>query len=275
MLETFFFIPASNEKFINNVSRIRADNFIFDFEDSVKPIDFQNCLENISKIEAMDNYYLRYPFYNNNNGSLRKLIKLGFKKFILPKIFTIDELDRIRNLFQKFIGKNKNDYSFILLVENPLCLVNLNELLKNNDLNLIGIGLGSHDYSNIIGMKHTLDHLSYARNHVLNMGKAYDLCTIDIASMNINDEQGFEEECLDAFNLGYDGKFILHPKQINLLNEVEYFSYEEINEANKVYSDISKISDNSEALVYVDGKIYEKAHIKRIKKIINWARKKG
>ena len=132
---------------------------------------------------------------------------------------------------------------------------------------MTGIGLGSHDYTDVIGMKHSLEYLSYARNHVLNMGKAHNLITIDIASMNIKDDQNFKDECLDAFNMGYDGKFILHPNQLNLLNEVEYYSSTEIDEAKKVYLDICKIADDSEAIIYIDGKVYEKAHIKRIKKI--------
>ena len=72
MLETFFFIPASNEKFVNNSSKIKANNFIFDLEDSVKSVDFQKCLNHFSKIEVKDNHYLRFPFYSTNNNSLKE-----------------------------------------------------------------------------------------------------------------------------------------------------------------------------------------------------------
>ena len=52
------------KNYVNNSSKIKAKNFIFVLEDSVKSVDFEKCLNHISKIEVKDNYYLKFPFYS-------------------------------------------------------------------------------------------------------------------------------------------------------------------------------------------------------------------
>jgi len=155
-------------------------------------------------------------------------------------------------------------------VENPLCLMNLKEIVKGKIINITGITLGSHDYTNVVGMKHTSHYLYFARNYVLNVTKAYDLMAIDIASMNIYDEEEFSNECLDAFNMGYDAKFVLHPKQLEVLKKTEYFSQEEVESALEIYKEIKTVDLDKFSVIKVNGKLYEKPHLKRIMKIVEW-----
>ena len=162
---------------------------------------------------------------------------------------------------------------FILLIENPLCLMNLKEIVTSKIINITGITLGSHDYTNVVGMKHTSHYLSFARNYVLNVAKAYDLIAIDIASMNISDEEGFSNECLDAFNMGYDAKFVLHPQQLEVLKKTEYFYQEEVKNALEIYEEIKTMDLDKFSVIKVNGKLYERPHLKRIMKIVEWNKK--
>lgn len=275
MLKSFFFIPANKDKFVKKVGLINADCFVFDLEDAVANNEINKCLERLNGLEIRDNYYVRprIDFDEGNNPALKlltNLIDIGFRKFLIPKISELDELKYLQKVL-KLHGKYEfEEYQFILLVENPLCLINLKEIVKSKIINITGITLGSHDYTNVVGMKHTLHYLSFARNYVLNVAKAYDLMAIDIASMNISDEKEFSDECLDAFNMGYDAKFILHPQQLEVLKKTEYFSQEEIEDALEIHKEIESMDLDTFSIIKINGKLYEKPHLKRVMKIVEW-----
>ena len=275
MLKTFFFIPSDKEKFVRNVSSIDADCFVFDLEDAVAKNEAKACLERLNRLELHDNYYVR-PRIEFNDGNipnlkiLNELIDIGFRKFLIPKVSKLDELKYVQKVLMLDENYEFENNQFILLVENPLCLMNLKEIVTSKIINITGITLGSHDYTNVVGMKHTLHYLSFARNYVLNVAKAYDLIAIDIASMNISDEEGFSNECMDAFNMGYDAKFVLHPQQLEVLKKTEYFYQEEVKNALEIYEEIKTMDLDKFSVIRVNGKLYEKPHLKRIMKIVEW-----
>ena len=274
-MKTFFFIPANKDKFVKKASSIDADCFVFDLEDAVAKNETLACLERLYRLELRDNYYVR-PRIDFSPGEtpdlklITDLIDIGFRKFLIPKISELDELKYLQKILKLHEKYEFEKYQFILLVENPLCLMNLKEIVKGKIINITGITLGSHDYTNVVGMKHTSHYLYFARNYVLNVTKAYDLMAIDIASMNIYDEEEFSNECLDAFNMGYDAKFVLHPKQLEVLKKTEYFSQEEVESALEIYKEIKTVDLDKFSVIKVNGKLYEKPHLKRIMKIVEW-----
>lgn len=278
MLKTFFFIPSDKEKFIIKVSSIDADYFVFDLEDAVAKNEAKECLERLNRLELYDNYYVR-PRIEFKAGNipdmkmLNELIDIGFRKFLIPKISELDELKYIQKVLMSDNNYEFKNNQFIILVENPLCLMNLQEMVTSKIINITGITLGSHDYANFVGMKHTSHYLSFARNYVLNVAKAYDLIAIDIASMNISDEEGFSNECLEAFNMGFDAKFVLHPQQLEVLKKTEYFYQEEVKNALEIYEEIKTMDLDKFSVIKVNGKLYERPHLKRIMKIVEWNRK--
>ncbi len=277
MLKTFFFIPANNERFLEKRNSIEADNFVFDLEDAVAKNETIACLERLNRLELRDNYYVRprVDFDEERKPNLKPLtdlIDIGFRKFIIPKFSELDELKQMQKLLMSISKYSFYEFQFILLVENPLCLLNLNEIVTSKILNITGITLGSHDYTNAIGMKHTPYYLYFARNYVLNVAKAFNLISIDIASMNISDRDEFSNECLDAFNMGYDSKFILHPRQLEILRTTAYFTPEEVKSAKEVYNTVKSIEESKFSVVKVNGKLYEKPHLDRIMKIVEWSK---
>jgi citrate lyase beta subunit len=269
MLNTYFFVPANKKKFIDKVPGLSAHNFIFDLEDSVSIDTYDEAFNNLREMQVQENFLIRpkLEFEGNSPVSANGLIslkKLGFTRFVLPKIENIRQLESV----MKVLGKE--DVKIILLVENPKLLINLKEVVESGIAEFIGIGLGSHDYTDFMGMKHTLDNLNYAENHVLNIAKAFDIDAIDKASMNLGDAASFEKECFAAFDSGYEAKFILSPFQLNIINSIKYYSDDEIREAELVFNEINNLPPEQFSVVKVNGVLYEKPHLKRLKRIIDW-----
>lgn len=277
MLKSYFFIPANKSKFISKVNELHCDYFVFDLEDAILNTEVESSLDNLSKVIIQDNYFVRFGFFDEfaelNEVLFSQLLSFGFRKFVIPKFYSNKQLVSVRN----FLLEKKmelNELEFILLIESPLGLLNVAESLQSKTLRVSAIGLGSHDYASEMRMKHTNYNLYYARQIILNTAKAYKIDVLDTVCVNISNDSEFIHETKQSFDMGFDGKFLIHPKQMELLEEIEFYSLEEIHEAEKVYDKILEIKNQKNSILKIDGKIYEKPHINRIISIINWKEKR-
>lgn len=279
MLRTYFFIPTSKPRFIEKMKEIKADEFVFEFEDAIAESDSCMAIKNIGLVENTAQYWVRPRLFVKrqtetgeivseiNNVQLEKLFELGFRKFVLPKIETFEQLEEIYNVFNYY---EIYDFEWILLIESPLAVCNIEKLLSNTMHPIKGIALGAQDYAAKTGMNFSYERISWARHAVLNAAYSYNVEAIDFADMNVADTETFKQQALEGFRMGYTSKLTLHPKQLEILNNLEYYSESEITEALQVAQkvDFSKPCDFSAILV--EGKVYEIPNTARIEKIINY-----
>jgi len=276
MLRTYFFVPASKPRFIEKMPTIAADTFVFDFEDAIAESENEVAFENIKKVDNVEQYWVRPRLFDHNeeinNSQLKRLFNLGFKHYVLPKISTHEELQNVYNIFDYY---DTTDIQWILLIESPLSLINIPHFFSEPKFPIKGIALGAQDYVAKTNMFYTNEEISWARKVVLNAAYAYNVEAIDFASMNIGDIKEFESEVLTGFKMGYTAKIIVHPNQLQVVKNIEYYSQAEIERAVKISKqiDFSQLDDFS--IVVVDGKLYEKAHLKRIERIIEYAKNKN
>ena len=209
----------------------------------------------IKKINNLDDLLFRIDFFKNNtlkNDMFTYLVNLGVNKFVIPKFKTLKELQ----LIEKIIPKNSK-LSFVLLIENPNSLFSLQNILLKTKLKVTGLGFGSHDYCNEIGMKHDIELLYYPRFLIAGLAKAFNITSIDIASMEIDNEKVFLDEIKSSYSYGFDAKFIIHPKQLKLL---KYTDEKEINKAKEIIN-IYNMKGKPPVFKY-NGKAIEPPHIK-------------
>ena len=159
-------------------------------------------------------FYVRLPVFKNLELSVSIINRLypKFLRFFLPKIDDANILHELSSTLKKIIPIEKQH--FIIAIESPKGLINLNNILTKNRNIIYGIAFGSLDYCREMNAKNEEENYSFARQHVLNYAKAYDLLSIDIASTNLQNEGDFKMECLKGFHLGFDAKPLLHPWQL-------------------------------------------------------------
>jgi citrate lyase beta subunit len=276
MLNSYFFIPANNKKFIDKAGELDAHAIVFDLEDAIGPSEIEDSMENLRGITLRENHYVRLSFFANENYELNekifsKLLAMGFRGFVIPK-FRSEKQVHVLNSFLKHSGLAKHEVRFILLVEHPAGLFELIPVLKEGLINFMGVALGSHDYADALGMKHTLQNLYFGRQFVLNLAKAFDIDAIDIVSLETTDYSLFNNECLDGFQMGFDGKFLIHPGQLKSMNSLRYYSHDEVEEALAVQAHLDDIRTGRSPVIRINGKAYERPHVNRLEKIIKWSK---
>lgn len=277
MLKSFFFVPANKLRFLEKSKDLPARFIVFDLEDAVLRNEIDSCIQNLSQIELQQNHLVRFRFFDDSltldECQFEALLNLGFRHFVIPKFGGIEQAKYVKSFLVRM--KLEQDVSFVLLIEHPSAVLTLHQSLLANLVRVTGIGLGSHDYCNAMSMKHTTDNLNFVRQMILNNAKAFELDAIDTVSVNIENDLEFRDESLNAFHMGFEGKFLIHPRQLQILNELKYYSNEDVDEAVKVYDKVKEIQEHKTSIVRIDGKIYEKPHIDRIINIIKWNRDYG
>lgn len=269
MLDSYFFIPGDKPKYLSKLDIINADYVVIDLEDAVSLQSKNKAFNLVMTITPKKNHYIRIPFfeYIYSSNQIRQVIRHFEGRVVVPKL---EDETQINNL----IGYLPEiDLTMIILVENPLCLINLSDILLKHSSKIHAIGFGSHDFCSITGIKHKSEHLvSYVRQIVL-YAKAYKLNYIDGVNLNLTDFREFRSECVFAFEMGASGKFLIHPAQIPQLKDAQYMTNEELEEVKNVYDKIKDIPEDSIEVYTINGKIYERPHIKRIKILIEQLQK--
>jgi citrate lyase beta subunit len=271
MLESYFFIPGTHPKIREKIVDIKADNIIIDLEDSILGSKIKSVLEVINEINNKDKIWVRPALFDSGKeqfGLIKKLVKQGFRNFILPKI---RNFNHIKNL-EAYLGNSiLNELSVIILVENPECLLNLTEILTNSSFLIEGIGFGSHDYCIETRMKHTNDFLKIPRFQIMNTAKANGVKAIDIACMDFKAGEIFTSELKEAFEMGFDGKFLIHPSQLEMLKKFAFYSQAEVIEAESILYEHNIL--NKPAVFSYNNRVIEPPHINYYNSITEWRRK--
>jgi citrate lyase beta subunit len=264
MLKSYFFIPANKPKFISKIPLLDVDEFVFDLEDSMLFEETDAAISNIKFNSKFKKFYVRPSLYNIYDDleltQLYKLLNSGFSRFVLPKLKNIQDADVVFKLIEP--------QKHILLVERPSLLHQLDKVI-NKYTNYIGaVGFGGQDFGSFMGMNQESSYMNHALFTLKLIAENYKKPVIDTASMLIDDTDKFEAECINAFNMGCIGKFVIHPKQLTIMTHASYFTDEEVKWGIIALAKLGgNLNIGNIGVLNVDGKVLEKPHLSKLKLI--------
>ena len=269
-MRSYFFIPANKLNKLSSIKDLGVSEIVIDLEDAVKHSELNTLTKQLIENAELSRYYIRVPIFDPITEStdfsvIRSLHSSGFYKFVLPKISALEEFKALNEQ----ISFEKN--SLIILIETPRLLLDIENLLRNHHQVIFGLAMGSHDFMQAIGGDHSLENLEIVRQKVLYLARAYNKTAIDIASMDLSDLEKIEHEIIDGFKKGYDAKFIIHPKQLKVFNQVDFYNENDYKWAVKV-NEAQTNQGNVEEFgpVIIDDLIIERPHLMRAQKILDY-----
>ena len=150
------------------------------------------------------------------------------------------------------------------------------EIAKASD-RLIGIALGAEDYVTNMKTRRYPDgqELFFARSMILHAARAAGIAAIDTVYSNVDNMDGFREEVTRIKQLGFDGKSVINPRQIPVVNEVYAPTEKEIQQSKEIIWAIREAEAKGSGVISVKGKMVDKPIVERAERVIALAKAAG
>ena len=186
--------------------------------------------------------------------------KTNVKAIMLPKVKTPDEITFIDDM----LTDCGLDTDLHVIMETNEALESIYEIAHASK-RIVALYFGGVDMAAELRVPNEYKNLIYARSKLVHAGASVGVDVIDVPYLDLEDMDGMKKEAELVRDLGFTGKGSIHPKQINMLNEIFTPSKEEIIKAKKIVDQFNK-SDTG--LVVIDGKLIEKPVLREMQRKI-------
>ena len=267
---SFIFTPGLNPEMFPKALASGADMVCIELEDGIAIKDKDearkntiNALKNL-KINNDVELVVRVNCQRTKPGllDLEAFIssKLNVKALMLPKVKTPDEITFIDDL----LTDCNLDTDLHVIMETNEALENVYDIAHASK-RIVALYFGGVDMAAELRVPNSYENLIYARSKLVHAGASVGIDVIDVPYLDLEDMDGMKKEAELVRNLGFTGKGSIHPKQINILNEVFTPSNEEIIKAKRI---IDQFNASDTGLVVIDGKLIEKPVLREMKRRI-------
>ncbi len=267
---SFIFTPGLNPEMFPKALASGADMVCIELEDGIAIKDKDearkntiNALKNL-KINNDVELVVRVNCQRTKPGllDLEAFIssKLNIKALMLPKVKTPDEITFIDDL----LTDCNMDTDLHVIMETNEALENIYDIAHASK-RIVALYFGGVDMAAELRVPNSYENLIYARSKLVHAGASVGIDVIDVPYLDLEDMDGMKREAELVRNLGFTGKGSIHPKQINILNEVFTPSKEEIIKAKRI---IDQFNASDTGLVVIDGKLIEKPVLREMKRRI-------
>ncbi len=280
------FVPASNPNMIVNAQIFKPDCIIFDLEDamSLREKDSGRDLiaEALKSIEYPDcEIFVRSnPLYTPfGEEDVRVLVAAGLRNLRPPMIETAEDIKKVDELLTETeaeLGLEKGIVKILGAIETAKGVLNAEEIAMASP-RMVGISFGAEDFTRTIGSERskTGEELFLARSKIVLAAAAAGIDAIDTVFSDIDDDEGLRKEAEMAKKLGFAGKSIIHPRQINIIHKVFTPSNIEVEEALRVIYAIEEAEKKGLGVISLDGKMVDAPVVARAEKTIRLAKGAG
>ena len=272
---SFIFTPGLNPEMFSKALASGADMVCIELEDGIAIKDKdearKNTINALKTLEVKNDVELvvRVNCQRTKPGllDLEAFIssKLKVKALMLPKVKTPDEITFIDDL----LSDCNLDTDLHVIMETNEALENIYDIAHSSK-RIVALYFGGVDMAAELRVPNSYENLIYARSKLVHAGASVGVDVIDVPYLDLEDMNGMKKEAELVRNLGFTGKGSIHPKQINILNEVFTPSDEEINKAKKI---IDQFNASDTGLVVIDGKLIEKPVLREMQRRILVAEK--
>jgi citrate lyase subunit beta/citryl-CoA lyase len=275
---TMMFVPGANAAMLRDAALYGADSIMFDLEDAVslkekdsarmlvhfalRTFDY-GAVETVVRINALD---------AGGAQDIEAMVLAGANVIRLPKTETaqdIIDVDQVITKVEKENGIELGTTKMMAAIESAEGVLNARDIATSSD-RLIGIALGAEDYVTNMKTRRFPDgqELFFARSMIIHSARAAGIAAIDTVYSDVDNVEGFQNEVKKIKQLGFDGKSVINPRQIPLVNEIYRPTDKEIQNAKEVIWGIREAEAKGSGVISVNGKMVDKPIVERAQRVI-------
>ena len=279
------FVPGNNPGMMADAHIYGPDSIMLDLEDSVSMMEkdtarllVYNALKTIDYGDTV--MVVRINPLNTPYGKkdIEAVVKAGVHVVRMPKTETADEVREVEAEIEKVereIGAEGRT-RIMAAIESALGVVNAYDIAISSP-RMMGIALGAEDYCANLKTQRSKegDELRLARETIVVAARAAGIDALDTVFSNLNDMETFRREVEYIKTLGFDGKSIINPRQIEVVNEVFTPTEKDIEKAKAIVAAIKEAEKKGSGVIALNGKMIDRPVVIRAERTITLAKAAG
>lgn len=280
---TMMFVPGNNPAMVKDAGIYGADSIMFDLEDAVSMAEKDAARDLVYEALQTQDYgdaelVVRVngqdtPYYAND---VRSMVKAGIDVVRLPKAEDaemVKKLDADITAAEKEFGREEGSTMLMAAIESAKGVINAYQIASASD-RMMGIALSAEDYTTDMKTHRYPDgaELEFARNMVLHAARAAGVAAFDTVFTNMNDTEGFYRETEYIHQLGFDGKSLVNPRQIPMVNKVYEPTKKEIENAKNVENAIKEAKLKGSGVISMNGQMVDRPVVLRAERVMRLAK---
>lgn len=252
------YIPAANLRAMDKARTLAADAIIFDLEDAVAPTEKVPARDLLAHALLAD-YGQRARIVRMNGldtewgeGDARAFAQ-GADAVLIPKVSRPEDLDRVAELIP--------NTPLWAMMETAEGMLRAHDIARHPRLQ--GMVMGTNDLAKELNSRFRPDRLAMQAGLGLCLlaAKAHGKVIVDGVFNAFKDDDGLRFECEQGRDMGFDGKTLIHPAQLDIANQVFAPSEAEVDLARRQIEAFDQAQSEGKGVAVVDGKIVENLHV--------------
>ncbi|MDU7786437.1 MAG: citrate (pro-3S)-lyase subunit beta [Aggregatibacter aphrophilus] len=280
---SMLFVPGSNAAMLSNSFIYKPDSIMFDLEDAV-------ALKEKDSARLLVAHALQHPLYQEIETVVRvnpldsefglldlnAVVRAGVDVVRMPKTETaqdVVDMDNAITDIEKAYSREVGSTKMLAAIESPLGITQANQIATASK-RLIGIALGAEDYVRNLKTERSPEgiELLFARCSILQAARAAGIQAFDTVYSNANNEEGFLKEAALIKQLGFDGKSLINPRQIELLHNLFAPTQKDVDQAKRIIEAAEEAERQGSGVVSLNGKMIDAPIIDRAKLVLERAK---
>jgi citrate lyase subunit beta/citryl-CoA lyase len=283
MFRTLIFVPGANARFVEKAKTLAADIVCFDLEDSVPANEKEAARKVIAGALAKRQEYQKPVYVRINSpesglidADIKAVLQKGIDGLVIPKVNDaneVAEIVRAVSALEKERGTGR--VALIPSIETARGVVNTYAISSADD-RVSAVVFGVFDFLHDMRMDYDErdgSGYAYARAKIPVDARAAGVAAIDAIWQKVDDVEGLTQDAAVAKRLGYSGKSIIHPGQIEPVHKVFLPSKSEVEWAKKVVAALGEAMEKGTGrlAVRLEGRMIDAVHYKQARSILEAA----
>jgi len=274
-----FNVPGSEDRKLLASLRTNADSIVFDLEDGVAynrkkeaRVKVFNALEKFDLGKREKAVRINCVSSGLAEDDLKSILPSSkLEALVITKVNSDKDIKFVCNMIDDIAPENvRKNIRLIACVESAMSLMNLKEICTS-DPRVDALVFASEDYCADTGMIRTRSRkeLTYARQAMVAHAHAYNLQAIDLVCQDYKDDDILREECQEGKEFGFTGKQAIHPRQIDIIQEMFSPSQKDLEYARRILDGFKNHTSKGIGAFVLDGKMIDQPVVRWAERLIS------
>jgi citrate lyase beta subunit len=268
------YMPGANTRALEKARTLPADALIFDLEDAVAPEAKEAARTNVV-LAAESKAYGKREIVIRCNGlatpwgeaDIQAIAKSGADAILVPKVESAAQVTHVVSLLDT--ADAPTDMAVWAMMETPKGMLRAEEIAGSHPRLGLFV-MGTNDLVKDMRARHTPMRLPMITALGIGMlaARAHGLAILDGVYNDIQDAAGFRAVCQQGLEMGFDGKTLIHPSQVEPCNEIFAPSAAELEMAGQIVAAFKAAQAEGRGVVTVDGRMIENLHVEQAERAL-------